>query len=196
MPGLHNARNVVSVLALADGLGLEREPTLAALGAASLVPGRFEPVEVDRPYDVVVDFAYGVDSVAAVLDTAREIVAPQGGRLIAVVGIVGREGPMTGREVAAIARERCDHLIVSGTSYRGEPRLVTLAALTAGARAAEGGAMEVVIDRRRAIARALAAARPGDLVAILGRGATTREATDLRGGWIRLDDRQAAKELA
>ncbi len=51
-------------------------------------------------------------------------------------------------------------------------------------------------SRRPAIARALVAARPGDLVAILGRGLIAHEATDARGGFRRLDDRQAELELA
>ncbi len=155
LPGAHNAMNAVSVLALADCLGLPRAATLAALADASPVPGRFEVIEVDRPFDVVVDFAYSADSVDAVLTTARDIVEPRGGRLIAVVAIVGRSGAITGRDVGRVARERCDHLILSGTSYRGEPRMVTLAALAAGARAAarSGGR-----DRDRAPSRH----RPGD----------------------------------
>ncbi len=196
LPGAHNAHNAVSVLAMADGLGLPRDPTLAALAAAAPTPGRFEPVDVGRPFDVVVDFAYSLDSVSAVLDAARPVVESRRGRLITVLGVVGRAGPVSGDEVAAAARERSEHLILSGTSYRGEPRLVTLARLAAGARAARGGELEIVIDRRRAIAAAMAAARPGDLVAILGRGPTDREATDRRGGFVRLDDRQAARELA
>ncbi|HEY1286640.1 MAG TPA: Mur ligase family protein [Solirubrobacterales bacterium] len=196
LPGAHNAANAVSVLALADGLGLPRTPTLAAIAAAAPAPGRFEVVDVDRPFDVVVDFAYAVDSVAAVLAAARSIVASRGGRLITVLAVVGRAGPLSGREVGAVARERSDHLILSGTSYRGEPRLVTLAALAVGARTASGGTLEIVIDRRAAIARALDQARPGDLVAILGRGPTAREATDARGGVRRLDDRAAVTELA
>ena len=73
---------------------------------------------------------------------------------------------------------------------------MTLAELARGARTARGASLDVVIDRREAIERAMAAARPGDLVAILGRGATSQEATDTRGGSRRLDDRQAALELA
>jgi UDP-N-acetylmuramoylalanine-D-glutamate ligase len=196
LPGAHNAFNAVGALALAEGLGLPREPTLTALRSAKSAPGRFELVEVDRPFDVVVDFAYGPDSVRAFLDAARAIVEPGGGRLIAVVAIVGRAGPRTGRDVGRIARERCDHLILSGTSYRGEPRIVTLAALASGARTTDGAILEIVIDRRAAIARAMALASAGDLVVLLGRGATAREATDLRGGFSRLDDRAVARELA
>jgi UDP-N-acetylmuramoylalanine-D-glutamate ligase len=196
LPGSHNAANVVSVLALADGLGLPREPTVRALERATLPPGRFEVVDVDRPFDVVVDFAYSADSVAAALATARAVVEPRGGRLLAVLAIVGRAGPLTGRDVGRLARERSDHLVLSGTSYRGEPRIVTLAALIAGARSAHGGTVEVAIDRRKAIARCLAAARPGDIVAVLGRGPNAIEATDERGGFCVLDDRQAIRELA
>ena len=197
LPGAHNAHNAVSVLAMADGLGLPRDPTLAALAAAAPTPGRFEPVDVGRPFDVVVDFAYSLDSVSAVLDAARPVVESRRGRLITVLGVVGRAGPVSGDEVAAAARERSEHLILSGTSYRGEPRLVTLARLAAGARAARGGELEIVIDRRRAIARRDGGRAPGRSGRDpRPRARPSREATDRRGGFVRLDDRQAARELA
>jgi UDP-N-acetylmuramoylalanine-D-glutamate ligase len=196
LPGAHNADNATSVLALADGLGLSRGRTVAAIASTAPVPGRFEVVDVGRPFDVVVDLAYSIGSVVAALATARAMVTPRGGRLVTVLAVVGRAGPSIGREVGGAARERSDHLILSGTSYRGEPRLVALAQLAAGARAAKGGALEIVIDRREAIARALAVARPGDLVTILGRGHIASEATDARGSVLPLDDRQAVRELA
>jgi UDP-N-acetylmuramoylalanine-D-glutamate ligase len=196
LPGAHNAANAASVLALADGLGLPREATLRALAAAVPVPGRFEVVEVERPFDVVVDLGYSVDSLGKALATARELVVARGGRLLTVLAVVGRTGPLNGREVGALARELSDHLVLCGSSYRGEPRLVTLAQLAAGARAAQGGSLEIVIDRRDAIARALAAARPGDLVILLGRGPIGYEATDWRGGLRPLDDREVVRELA
>ena len=79
LPGPHNAANVAAALALADGLGLAREPTLAALASAPPVPGRFEPIELSRPFDVIVDFAHSPDGVRQVLRTARELVAERRG---------------------------------------------------------------------------------------------------------------------
>jgi UDP-N-acetylmuramoyl-L-alanyl-D-glutamate--2,6-diaminopimelate ligase len=196
LPGAHNAANVTAALALADGLGLPRGPTVSAIAETASVRGRFEAVDVGRPFDVVVDLAYSPDSVKVALAAARELVRPRDGRVVAVLGVIGRAGPSTGRIVGRLAREGSDHLILCGTSYRGEPRMVTLAELVKGARDADGGSLEVVIDRRQAIARAMAAARPGDLVAILGRGHIILEATDARGGFRPLDDRQVAMELA
>lgn len=196
LPGVHNAANATAVLALADGLGLPRERTVAALAEAAPVPGRFEVVDVDRPFDVVVDLSISAASVAAVLAAALALVRRRRRRLITVLALVGRSGPTNGREVGAVARAASDHLVLSGASYRGEPRLVTLAQLVAGARAAAGGGLDVEIDRRAAIARAFELAEPGDLVAILGRGHIDEEATDLRGGRYPLDDRQVARELA
>lgn len=196
LPGAHNAANAAAALALADGLGLSRGETLAALATAEGVPGRFEAIEVGRPFDVVVDRGYTVGSVPEALATARAIVARRGGRVLTVLAVVGRAGPAIGAEVAAVARRDSDHLILSGTSYYGEPRLVTLQRMMRGARAARGGSLETVIDRRAAIARALSLARPGDLVAILGRGPADRDATDARGGSVPLDDREVVRELA
>jgi UDP-N-acetylmuramyl tripeptide synthase len=155
LPGAHNAANATAVLALGDGLGLPREATLGALAATRPVPGRFEIVDVDQPYDVVVDLGFTADSVRSTLQAGRALAEERGGRLIAALAIVGRSGPVIGREVGALARRFSDHLIVCGSSYRGEPRLVTLAQLAAGAREASGASLEIVIDRREAIRRAL-----------------------------------------
>jgi UDP-N-acetylmuramoylalanine-D-glutamate ligase len=195
LPGAHNAANLTAVLALADGLDLPRERTLEALAGAAAPPGRFEVLDTDAPFDVVVDFAISADAVSNVLRTARTPAAARGGRVLTVLTILGRSTPLIGPEVGAAARELSDHLVLCGSSYRGEPRLVALAELRSGARAARGGTVETIIDRREAIARALSAARLGDVVAILGRGATTREATDARGGFRELDDRQIVREL-
>jgi UDP-N-acetylmuramoylalanine-D-glutamate ligase len=195
LPGPHNAANATAVLALGDALGIARETIVSALAATRPVPGRFEVVDVDRPFEVVVDLGFTSDSVRRALETARRLAAQRGGRVIAVQAVVGRSGPVIGREVGATARRLSDHLIVCGSSYRGEPRLVTLAQLAAGAREASGASLEIVIDRHEAIDRALKKARPGDIVMLLGRGPIAREATDWRGGFVELDDREVVREL-
>lgn len=195
LPGRHNAANVAAALAFAEWARLPRETTLTALADAAPVPGRFELVEVDRPFDVIVDFGYTPGSVAAAFCAGRDLARARGGRLLVVFALVGRAAVSIGHEVGAIARELSDHLILCASSYVGEPRVKNLAQVAAGARAVMGGTLEIVLDRRQAIAAALAMAEPGDLVMVQGRGATRREATDRRGGFRDLDDRDTVREL-
>jgi UDP-N-acetylmuramyl tripeptide synthase len=55
------------------------------------------------------------------------------------------------------------------------------------------GRLEIVLDRREAIERALGEARPGDVVVIAGKGADTEmELADRR---IPFDDRAVAREV-
>lgn len=196
LTGRHNAANLTAALAFADHFGLPRETTIEALATAAPVTGRFERVEINQPFDVFVDFGYTPGSVRATLSTARELAAARGGRLLVVLGQMGRAGTVVGPEVGTCARELSDHLILSASSYVGEPRIKNLAAAASGARTARGGTLEIVIDWRRAIAAALDRARPGDIVVLQGRGATSREATDRRGGFVELDDRRIVEELA
>jgi UDP-N-acetylmuramoyl-L-alanyl-D-glutamate--2,6-diaminopimelate ligase len=99
--------------------------------------------------------------------------------------------PATGR----VARERSDVLILTTASLRGEPRMLPLSQLRSGALAASGATLLLELERRSAIARALALAQPGDAVAILGRGHLNRMAADTRGSWTVFDDRAVAREL-
>jgi UDP-N-acetylmuramoyl-L-alanyl-D-glutamate--2,6-diaminopimelate ligase len=55
------------------------------------------------------------------------------------------------------------------------------------------GKLEVIVDRRAAIERALADARPGDIVVIAGKGADTE--MELAGRSIPFDDRAIAREI-
>lgn len=194
LPGSHNAANVAAALALAEGLGLERNKTVAALEATDPVPGRFEPIDESQPFDVVVDFAHTPAAVERSLATARELVGRRG-RVIAVMGKVGMSERPYQEAIGRAARSGSDHVIVCSSSLRGEPPLIEVAGIAAGARKAEGGEVEVVLDRRKAISRALSLARPGDFVGILGRGGRRRMTYDTKGPTGIFDDREVAREL-
>ena len=58
-----------------------------------------------------------------------------------------------------------------------------------------GAICEVVLDRSDAIERALRAARPGDLVMILGRGSLSGVLLDRSGLPRPFDDRETARRL-
>jgi UDP-N-acetylmuramoyl-L-alanyl-D-glutamate--2,6-diaminopimelate ligase len=195
LPGTHNAANMAAALALAEGLGVDRKLTLTALETTDPVPGRFEPIDEGQLFDVVVDFAHTPAAVERTLEMARELVERRRGRVITVMGKVGGATPSYRTEIGRAARSGSDHVIICSSSLRGEPPLLEVAGIAAGARQGEGGEVEVVLDRRKAISRALSLARPGDLVAVLGRGGRRRMTYDTKGPTGIFDDREVTREL-
>jgi UDP-N-acetylmuramoyl-L-alanyl-D-glutamate--2,6-diaminopimelate ligase len=193
-PGAMNALNVAAAAAVGEALGLGPEEIADAVAAAEPPPGRFERVDRGQPFDVLTDMAHTPESIRQCLITLRAVVDERpGASLRAVVGIIGSTAMAGPREeTGRIARSLTDHLVVAGSSYRGEPPLINAARVLRGARAVAGGQLDVVLDRREAIELAIRAARPGDVVVALGRGPVREMTFDSRGGGYRASDSEIA----
>ena len=192
--GEHNARNALLAFATAQGLGVARTTTLEALADASAPPGRLERLG-DGPIEVVVDYAHNPDGIREALRAARSLSRGTRGRLIALACalwiVVPEQRYAMGREAAL----GCDHLVLSADRVDvAEPADRLPPGLEEGAREAGAASVEVAVDRRAAIGAAISAARPGDVVAILGRGPRLHT-IDAAGRAVRLDDRQVAREI-
>jgi UDP-N-acetylmuramoyl-L-alanyl-D-glutamate--2,6-diaminopimelate ligase len=163
LPGLFNVSNALAAAGAAAALGVPLDGIAAGLAAAGRVPGRFEPVDEGQPFAVLVDYAHTPDSLENVLRAARRITD---GRLTVVFGAGGdrdrTKRPLMGRVAAALA----DRAIVTSDNPRSEDPASIVEQVAAGA----GDGAEREVDRRRAIELAVAAARPGDVVVIAGKG--------------------------
>jgi UDP-N-acetylmuramoyl-L-alanyl-D-glutamate--2,6-diaminopimelate ligase len=135
---------------------------------------------------VIVDYAHTPDSLDNVLRTARDL-GP--GRLVTVFGAGGdrdrAKRPVMGRVVAELA----DLAILTSDNPRSEDPEAIAAEVAAGSL----GSFTVELDRRTAIAQALAGAEPGDVVVVAGRGAEPEQ--ELAAGKIPFDDRDVVREL-
>jgi len=174
----------------------EVEPAVAAATFAdtSGPPGRFEHVDEGQEFAAIVDFAHTPDGIAQFLDAVRAGMSPDG-RLRTVFGTAGRTRTAEMRARGREARARSDDLILTTSGFRGEPPLRALQGHLQGVRTVGGAPFEVVLDRRRAIERALRAAAPGDAVVVLGRGAFTALTADPRGVPVPFDDREVVREI-
>lgn len=188
LPGHFNVENALAAYAAARALDVDPEVVAAALAAAAPPPGRFEPVDEEQGFAVLVDYAHTPDSMENVLREARRLT---GGRLISVFGAGGDRDrgkrPLMGRA----GGELSDLAIVTSDNPRSEEPAAIVAEVAAGA---EGGAAEVVVevDRRAAIALALARAEPGDTVVIAGKG--HEQGQEVEGGRkLPFDDREVAR---
>jgi len=153
--------------ALAEGVAL---PAIqAGLEGCPGVRGRFEAVEAGQDFGIYVDYAHTPDGLRNVLATARALTA---GRVICVFGCGGDRDRGKRPEMGRIAGERADYSIITSDNPRSEEPATIAAAVEAGLQPT-GGRYAVELDRRRAIALAVAMAAPGDVVVIAGKGHET-----------------------
>lgn len=165
LPGAFNVRNAITALAMVDVTGGDVDAAAAGLAAAT-VPGRMQRVDLGADAPVVyVDFAHTPQAVTAALEAVGSR------RRIAVLGCGGDRDAAKRRPMGAAAALHADLVVVTDDNPRSEDPAAIRAEVLAGARAATGTA-EVVDggDRRSAIRLALQRARPGDVVAVLGKG--------------------------
>ncbi|HVI37489.1 MAG TPA: cyanophycin synthetase, partial [Gaiellales bacterium] len=173
----------LAALATAAALGVGLEEAVAALASFRAAPGRFEPVDEGQPFPVVVDYAHTPDSLENVLTAARRITS---GDLICVFGCGGDRDRGKRRLMGGVARRLADRPIITNDNPRSEDPAAIAAEIM------DGIDMEVELDRRRAIELAVAAARPGDIVVIAGKG--HEQGQQFADHTVPFDDRTAALE--
>lgn len=185
--GGFNVSNAVCAATIAGGLGVPAATVAAGLSALGSVPGRFERVDAGQPFAVVVDFAHTPAALEQVLLAARDEAA--GNRVHVVFGCGGERDrgkrPLMGEVAARLA----DVVVLTSDNPRGEDPGAILDEVRAGAI----GARTLVVeqDRRVAIGVAVAAAGPGDVVVVAGKGHETGQTAG--GRTDAFDDREVAR---
>jgi UDP-N-acetylmuramoyl-L-alanyl-D-glutamate--2,6-diaminopimelate ligase len=185
LPGRFNVLNALVALAAARALGVDDATVAAALPGAGGVPGRFEPVDEGQEFAVVVDYSHKPDALDNVLRTARELATRH---LIVVVGAGGDRDRGKRPLMGAAAARHADTVIITSDNPRSEDPEAIIAAIAEGAPDATR-----IADRREAIEHAVAAAGPGDVVVVAGKGHETYQ--EIAGGVkLPFDDREVARE--
>jgi UDP-N-acetylmuramoyl-L-alanyl-D-glutamate--2,6-diaminopimelate ligase len=149
-----------------------------------------EPVDAGQPFTAVVDYAHTPDAVATALAALR---ASTQGRLITVLGCGGDRDQGKRPAMGAAAARGSDVVVVTDDNPRSEDPAAVRAAVLAGVPADRRGAVEEVGDRRAAIARAVALARPGDTVLVAGKGHESGQ--EVAGTVTPFDDRAVLREV-
>ena len=188
LPGRFNVANALGAWAAARALGVPAESIPAGLAAAAPPPGRFEPVDAGQPFAVFVDYSHKPDALENVLRTARGLTR---GRLIAVFGAGGDRDRGKRPVMGAIAAREADLAIVTSDNPRSEQPEAIIDEILAGIEDRSG--VEVEVDRRAAIGRAVERAEPGDVIVIAGKG--HEQGQEFAGGRIEpFDDAAVARD--
>jgi len=188
--GRFNLMNLLQAVGALAQQGLPLPLLLEGLNTFRGVPGRMERVGLGSRAalpSVLVDYAHTPDGLENALAAARPFTA---GRLICVFGCGGDRDRSKRPQMGAIAVRLADRVVVTSDNPRTEDPQRILEDVVAGI---PGGAAVVVEpDRAVAIAEAIRAADPADLVLIAGKG---HEDYQILGTVkIHFDDREEAEK--
>ncbi|CAB4735504.1 MAG: UDP-N-acetylmuramoyl-L-alanyl-D-glutamate--2,6-diaminopimelate ligase [Actinobacteria bacterium] len=191
--GEHNLDNLLMATAIASQLEIDPLVIGNSFSHLSGAAGRLESVEIGQKFLALVDYAHTPDAVTRILATLRKSV---NGRIIAVLGCGGdrdkTKRPIMGRELL----EGSDVAIFTSDNPRSEAPEAILREMVAGLELKETST--ILVDRREAIAYAVASALPGDCVVVLGKGHEIGQ--EIAGKKFAFDDRlelaRAIEELA
>ncbi|MBR9989807.1 MAG: UDP-N-acetylmuramyl-tripeptide synthetase, partial [Gemmatimonadetes bacterium] len=165
LPGDFNVHNALGAAAACLALGFTVHETAAALATVPQVPGRLELI-ADAPCPVLRDYAHTPDALERVLIALRQL-AP--GRLIVVFGAGGDRDRGKRPLMGAIAEKHADLTIVTSDNPRTEDPDAIIDEIEAGMSQPH----ERITDRAEAIAHALEAATPEDVILLAGKGHET-----------------------
>ncbi len=192
LPGDFNIANMTAAAATAYVLGVSVEDIIEGAANLEAVPGRFERIDTDKDYDVVIDYAHTPDGLEKFLSAAKAIAK---NRIILVFGATGdrdrEKRPIMG-EVAARLADRI--FVTDEESYNEDPAVIRTEVL-AGITKSKGGSAKTdeIAERRDAIKKALSVAKKGDMVLITGMG--HEKFRIVKGKKIPWNDAEVVREL-
>lgn len=185
LPGKFNLYNALAAAAAACQGGLLPEAVATGLNVLRQVPGRFEELETQAGFTVIIDFAHTPDGLEQVLQLLSSRPAR---RRITLFGCPGERDrgkrPLMGR----IAELYSDKVILTTDNPAGEDAAAIIEDIKQGMRRVP----LVIPDRREAVYHALATARSGDVVLLAGKGAEEHQIIGERA--IPYSDRQTVAD--
>jgi UDP-N-acetylmuramoyl-L-alanyl-D-glutamate--2,6-diaminopimelate ligase len=165
--GAHNAENIAAVLGVLKGLGISLNRTSELLGELPAVPGRLQPVRVSDKFGVFVDYAHTPDALIRVLSALRPLTP---GRLSVIFGCGGDRDKGKRPLMRSAATELADRVFITSDNPRSENPIGILSDITADANEHELSKINIEVDRRLSIRRALSEMNPGDVLLVAGKG--------------------------
>ncbi len=190
--GEFNAYNILSVYATAMELGADEMEVLQELSKIKTAEGRFEFVQGTEGVNAIVDYAHTPDALLNVINTINDI-RGGAGQLITVVGAGGDRDKSKRPEMAAIAAEKSDRLILTSDNPRSENPDDILDDMEAGVTVDRKKFTIRITNRKEAIKTAFALAQKGDVILIAGKGHEKYQ--EINGVRLHFDDKEIIREL-
>jgi UDP-N-acetylmuramoyl-L-alanyl-D-glutamate--2,6-diaminopimelate ligase len=189
--GRVNVYNMLAAAGACYARGCSAQAIAKGLDALERVPGRFERVDCGQPFTVVVDYAHTDDALRNLTALARELVSGAKGRVLTVFGCGGDRDRKKRPLMGEAAGRGSDFVVLTSDNPRSEDPLAIINDAVVGLQRT-GVKYSVEPDRRKAIALAIAEARPADILLLAGKGHEKVQVT--RDGPVPFDDLEVARQ--
>ncbi len=182
LPGEFNKYNILAAYAVTDSLGVDHRKILKGIRTFTLPSGRFEVV-YKRSFIAIIDFAHTIQGISAFLKAVKsnyKIKAKN--RIIHVFGAAGLRDETKRPVMGEASAENADIIVLTEEDYRTEKPEIICRQIAQGIEsrgfvqvsphdiATGKNKYTVVLERKDAIDVAVAAAQPGDIVVLTGKG--------------------------
>ena len=177
--GNFNVYNALPAIIIGSLTGISHNKIQEGLKNLKVIPGRMEKIDEGQKFLVFVDYAHEKESMTAVLDTAKDLVSNEGGRVIVLLGAQGGGRDKAKRPaLGEISAKKADFVVISNDDpYEDDPKEICEDIAAAAENPPTGGGkirnkdLFVIEDRREGIKKALSLANKNDVVLITGKGA-------------------------
>ncbi len=167
--GDFNVSNVLAVIGGLRALGVPLNQAARACSTLTPVPGRMQRVAPSGAGpEVVVDYAHTPDALEKALRALRPLAAQRQGALWCVFGCGGNRDAGKRPLMGALAQRHAEHVVVTSDNPRFEAPELIIAQIVKGLASRDG--VEVVENRRAALAHAIARADVRDVILVAGKG--------------------------
>ncbi|AEM73961.1 UDP-N-acetylmuramoyl-L-alanyl-D-glutamate--2,6-diaminopimelate ligase [Caldicellulosiruptor acetigenus 6A] len=189
IPGLFSIYNSLAAAACCISLGIELDTIKKGLEDLKAVPGRFEIVESNERFTIVIDYAHTPDGLLNLMKTVDDVAE---GRKVLLFGCGGDRDRTKRPIMGEIAGRMADFVIVTSDNPRTEDPLKIIADILEGIRKTN---VEYVVipDRYEAIKYAIKNAKENDFIVLAGKGHETYQI--LKDRTIPFDERKIVKDI-
>ena len=188
MPGKFSIYNALSAIGVCDVMGIDIESIKTALKLAK-VKGRIEKIHISDDFTLMIDYAHNAMSLNSLLSTLKEY---NPDRLVCLFGCGGNRDRNRRFEMGEVSGNIADLTIITSDNPRFEEPQAIIDDIKTGINKTSGKYVEI-IDRKEAIAYAIANAKKGDVIVLAGKG--HEDYQEIKGVKYPMDERDLIKEV-
>ena len=169
-------------------MGIDIESIKKALKLAK-VKGRIEKIHISDDFTLMIDYAHNAMSLNSLLSTLKEY---NPDRLVCLFGCGGNRDRNRRFEMGEVSGNIADLTIITSDNPRFEEPQAIIDDIKTGINKTSGKYVEI-IDRKEAIAYAIANAKKGDVIVLAGKG--HEDYQEIKGVKYPMDERDLIKEV-